>query len=124
VREKYCSGWKNKLNKTDYKPDEQGLYVIHIPGMDPSVSWALGHHTRRTSSSTALCGTNARLPWPMARTRMSGSFRKEDMEGVVQSYQPSIPRWTAQVEPWPLTRSTTGRSVFLQVKITGSRYFL
>jgi hypothetical protein len=24
VREKYCSGWKNKLNKTDYKPDEQG----------------------------------------------------------------------------------------------------
>jgi hypothetical protein len=21
VREKYCSGWKNKLNKTDYKPD-------------------------------------------------------------------------------------------------------
>jgi hypothetical protein len=25
VREKYCSGWKNKPNKTDYKPDEQGL---------------------------------------------------------------------------------------------------
>jgi hypothetical protein len=24
VREKYCSGWKNKLKKTDYKPDEQG----------------------------------------------------------------------------------------------------
>jgi hypothetical protein len=24
VREKYCFGWKNKLNKTDYKPDEQG----------------------------------------------------------------------------------------------------
>jgi hypothetical protein len=23
VREKYCSGWKNKPNKTDYKPDEQ-----------------------------------------------------------------------------------------------------
>jgi hypothetical protein len=23
VREKYCSGWKNKLNKTDYKSDEQ-----------------------------------------------------------------------------------------------------
>jgi hypothetical protein len=22
IREKYCSGWKNKLNKTDYKPDE------------------------------------------------------------------------------------------------------
>jgi hypothetical protein len=21
---KYCSGWKNKLDKTDYKPDEQG----------------------------------------------------------------------------------------------------
>jgi hypothetical protein len=26
VREKYCSSWKNKLNKTDYKPDEQGHY--------------------------------------------------------------------------------------------------
>jgi hypothetical protein len=26
MREKYYSGWKNKLNKTDYKPDEQGLY--------------------------------------------------------------------------------------------------
>jgi hypothetical protein len=26
VREKYCSGWKNKLNKTDYKPNEQGLW--------------------------------------------------------------------------------------------------
>jgi hypothetical protein len=25
MREKYCSGWKNKLNKTDYKPYEQGL---------------------------------------------------------------------------------------------------
>jgi hypothetical protein len=25
VREKYCSGWKNQLKKTDYKPDEQGL---------------------------------------------------------------------------------------------------
>jgi hypothetical protein len=24
MREKYCSDWKNKLNKTDYKPDEQG----------------------------------------------------------------------------------------------------
>jgi hypothetical protein len=24
VREKYCSGWKNKPNKTDYKPDEHG----------------------------------------------------------------------------------------------------
>jgi hypothetical protein len=24
VRAKYCFGWKNKLNKTDYKPDEQG----------------------------------------------------------------------------------------------------
>jgi hypothetical protein len=23
VREKYCSGWKNKLNKTNYKPDKQ-----------------------------------------------------------------------------------------------------
>jgi hypothetical protein len=23
VREKYCSGWKNKLKKTDYKPNEQ-----------------------------------------------------------------------------------------------------
>jgi hypothetical protein len=23
VREKYCSSWKNKLKKTDYKPDEQ-----------------------------------------------------------------------------------------------------
>jgi hypothetical protein len=29
VREKYCSGWKNKPNKTDYKPDEQGL-ELHI----------------------------------------------------------------------------------------------
>jgi hypothetical protein len=28
VREKYCFGWKNKLNKTDYKPDEQGLRVF------------------------------------------------------------------------------------------------
>jgi hypothetical protein len=27
MREKYCSGWKNKLNKTDYKPDEQTLCV-------------------------------------------------------------------------------------------------
>jgi hypothetical protein len=25
LREKYCSGWKNKPNKTDYKPDEQDL---------------------------------------------------------------------------------------------------
>jgi hypothetical protein len=25
MREKYCFGWKNKQNKTDYKPDEQGL---------------------------------------------------------------------------------------------------
>jgi hypothetical protein len=24
VREKHCSGWKNKLKKTDYKPGEQG----------------------------------------------------------------------------------------------------
>jgi hypothetical protein len=28
VREKYCSGWKNKLNKTNYKPDEQGLHCV------------------------------------------------------------------------------------------------
>jgi hypothetical protein len=28
MREKYCSGWKNKLNKTDYKPDEQGLSMF------------------------------------------------------------------------------------------------
>jgi hypothetical protein len=27
-REKYCSGWKNKLKSTDYKPDEQGLNII------------------------------------------------------------------------------------------------
>jgi hypothetical protein len=26
VREKYCSGWKNKLKKTDYKPGEQALW--------------------------------------------------------------------------------------------------
>jgi hypothetical protein len=32
VREKYCSGWKNKLNKTDYKPDEQGLtWTVSYP---------------------------------------------------------------------------------------------
>jgi hypothetical protein len=28
VREKYCSGWKNKPNKTDYKPDEQGQRLV------------------------------------------------------------------------------------------------
>jgi hypothetical protein len=29
VREKYCSDWKNKLNKTDYKPDEQGQSLLY-----------------------------------------------------------------------------------------------
>jgi hypothetical protein len=29
VREKYCSGWKNKLKKTDYKPDEHGHYFLN-----------------------------------------------------------------------------------------------
>jgi hypothetical protein len=24
VREKHCFGWKNKLKKMDYKPDERG----------------------------------------------------------------------------------------------------
>jgi hypothetical protein len=41
MREKYCPGWKNKLNKTDYKPDEQG-YVRRF-----STLWAdyiLLHH--------------------------------------------------------------------------------
>jgi hypothetical protein len=28
VREKYCSGWKNKLKKTDYKPSEHALSEI------------------------------------------------------------------------------------------------
>jgi hypothetical protein len=28
VREKYCSGWKNKLKSTDYKPDEQGYTAV------------------------------------------------------------------------------------------------
>jgi hypothetical protein len=31
MREKYCSGWKNKLKKTDYKPGEQALGG-HVPG--------------------------------------------------------------------------------------------
>jgi hypothetical protein len=30
VREKYCSAWKNKLNKTDYKPDEQGHWHVQL----------------------------------------------------------------------------------------------
>jgi hypothetical protein len=55
VREKYCSGWKNKLNKTDYKQDEQGHYSYTarysqqkkyslLTGLDPS-----------TVPSSALC---------------------------------------------------------------------
>jgi hypothetical protein len=31
VREKYCFGWKNKLKKTDYKPDEQALCLHSRP---------------------------------------------------------------------------------------------
>jgi hypothetical protein len=32
VREKHCSGWKNKLKKTDYKPDEQGQHLAATHG--------------------------------------------------------------------------------------------
>jgi hypothetical protein len=30
VREKYYSDWKNKLNKMDYKPDEQGPCLMNL----------------------------------------------------------------------------------------------
>jgi hypothetical protein len=33
VREKYYSGWKNKPNKTDYKPDEQDHCIVALSYM-------------------------------------------------------------------------------------------
>jgi hypothetical protein len=30
VREKYCSGWKNKLKSTDYKSDEQVSCLLPV----------------------------------------------------------------------------------------------
>jgi hypothetical protein len=45
VREKYCSGWKNKLNKADYKPDEQGLCTTLSPAgaLVQFSPWCLEH---------------------------------------------------------------------------------
>jgi hypothetical protein len=34
LRENYCFGWKNKLNKTDYKSDEQDLSLSSDPRPD------------------------------------------------------------------------------------------
>jgi hypothetical protein len=49
MREKYCSDWKNKSNKTDYNPDEQDLRnppVLHVSKEPPMYLWYELKHAR------------------------------------------------------------------------------
>jgi hypothetical protein len=60
VREKYCSGWKNKLKKTDYKPSE------HVRFFGDNYSWTqnkLGSETVHRFKDTGSCQCDCFIIW-------------------------------------------------------------
>jgi hypothetical protein len=62
MREKYCSGWKNKLRKTDYKRDEQGLETVKASiNFDPLEQRCAGQRKQMFSSSVLLACLIERL---------------------------------------------------------------
>jgi hypothetical protein len=42
MKEKYCFNWKNKLKKTDYKPDERAQSILRFPELPESLLNLLG----------------------------------------------------------------------------------
>jgi hypothetical protein len=52
MREKYCSGWKNKPNKTDYKSDEQGQRLLRPSANSDPLALAGTHHPRRRQANS------------------------------------------------------------------------